>query len=74
MPHKGVPWIVELMSLEFTYFFPLCCIFLQLLMAHLINPKMLVATLDYHMVIRNNIRLNRMVDDGQVGNIGEYSG
>jgi hypothetical protein len=43
-------------------------------MAHLINPKTLVAISDYHMVISNNIRVNRMVDEGQVGSIGEYAG
>ena len=52
-------------------FFSLSCIFLQPLMARLINPKTLVTISDYHMVINTNIRMNRMVDDRQVG---EYSG
>jgi hypothetical protein len=43
-------------------------------MAHLINPKTLVTISDYHMVVSTNIHVNRMFDDGQVGNIGEYAG
>jgi len=63
------------MALEFTRSLSLSLLHLSSALAvHLINPKTLVAISGYNMVISTNIRVNRMVGDGQVGNKGEYAG